>query len=147
MFPVNLSDNYLKLGIKTVLKPSSFHPERVLFRPGGVNLRACLCGVPKYASAQPLDFLASTKNASFSNRKLLLFHPEFPDGRHLKRAEKGAGQITPALTGTAAESIHHFRFSLSSFTMRSKFRRTCFCTVFLLTLLGACFLCLIISVF
>ncbi len=29
----------------------SFHPERVLFRPGGVNLRACLCGVPKYASA------------------------------------------------------------------------------------------------
>ncbi|MGA2401162.1 MAG: hypothetical protein ABSG91_05570, partial [Syntrophobacteraceae bacterium] len=41
---------------------ASFHPERVLFRPriesgagsGGVNLRASLCGVPKYASAQPL---------------------------------------------------------------------------------------------
>ena len=47
---------------------ASFHPERVLFRLGGVNLRACLCGVPRvreyqimYASAQPLDFLARTK--------------------------------------------------------------------------------------
>jgi hypothetical protein len=58
----------------------SFRPERVLFRPGGVNLRASLCGVRKYASAQPLDFLASTKNASFSNWKLPVFHPEFPDG-------------------------------------------------------------------
>gem|GEM_PF-4191297 len=48
-----------------------------------VNLRACLCGVPKYASAQPLDFLASTKNASFSNRKPPEFHPEFPDGHYV----------------------------------------------------------------
>jgi hypothetical protein len=24
---------------------NSFHPETVLFRPGGVNLRVCLCGV------------------------------------------------------------------------------------------------------
>jgi len=24
----------------------SFHPETVLFRPGCVNLRVCLCGVP-----------------------------------------------------------------------------------------------------
>ena len=30
-----------------------FHPETVLFRPGGVNLRACLCSVQMYASAQP----------------------------------------------------------------------------------------------
>jgi hypothetical protein len=29
-----------------------------------------LCGVHRYASAQPLDFLARTKNASFPNRKL-----------------------------------------------------------------------------
>jgi hypothetical protein len=64
-----------------------------------------------------------------------------------KRAEKGAGQITLAGTGTAPEFIHLLRFSFSSFTNRSKFRRTCFCPVFLLILLGACFLCLIISVF
>jgi len=44
---------------------ASFHPETVLFRPGGVNLRNCLCGVPMYASAQSLYFLASTKNSSF----------------------------------------------------------------------------------
>jgi hypothetical protein len=47
-------------------------PERVLFRPGGVNLRGFLCGVLMYASAQPLDFLARTKNPSFPNRKLLV---------------------------------------------------------------------------
>ena len=44
-----------------------FHPGTVLFRPGSVNQRACLCGVPVYASAQSLDFLARTKNPSFSN--------------------------------------------------------------------------------
>ena len=49
----------------------SFHPETVLFRPGGVNLQGCLCGVPMYASAQSLDFLARTKNPSFPNWKLL----------------------------------------------------------------------------
>src|SRR6266702_8587967 len=49
----------------------SFRPERVLFRPGGVNLQACLCGVQSYASAQSLDFLARTKNPSFPNRKPL----------------------------------------------------------------------------
>jgi len=46
--------------------------ETALFLPGGVNLRACLCGVPMYASAQSLDFLASKKNCSFPNLKLLL---------------------------------------------------------------------------
>jgi hypothetical protein len=45
----------------------SFHPETVFFRPGGVNLRGYLCGVPVYASAQPLDFLARTKKSSFPN--------------------------------------------------------------------------------
>jgi hypothetical protein len=59
---------------------ASFRPERVLFRPCGVNLRACLCGVPMYASAQTLDFLAWTKNTSFPNRKPIVSHPEFPDG-------------------------------------------------------------------
>jgi hypothetical protein len=44
---------------------ASFHPETALFRRGGVNRQACLCGVPMYASAQPLDFLATTKNCSF----------------------------------------------------------------------------------
>jgi|GEM_PF-1111384 hypothetical protein len=63
----------------------SFHPERVLFRPGAVGPPVELAtasgggagristlreAVPKYASAQPLYFLASTKNASFSNRNL-----------------------------------------------------------------------------
>jgi hypothetical protein len=38
---------------------------------GGKSLISTLReAVPKYASAQPLDFLASTKNASFSNRNL-----------------------------------------------------------------------------
>ena len=71
---------------------ASFRPERVLFRPGGVNLLASLCGVPlppkggkrndriMYASAQALDFLARTKNPSFPNRKLQASHPVFPDG-------------------------------------------------------------------
>jgi hypothetical protein len=74
---------------------ASFHPARVLFRPCGVNLRAFLCGVPlpakagerndqiMYASAQPLDFLARTKNASFPNRKLPVSYPVFPDGHQL----------------------------------------------------------------
>jgi hypothetical protein len=43
----------------------SFHPETALFRRDGVNPQACLCGVPMYASAQPLDFLTITKNCSF----------------------------------------------------------------------------------
>jgi hypothetical protein len=58
---------------------AGFHPERVLFRPGCVNLRVFLCGVPMNASAQTLDFQAMTKNASFADRKLHESHPEFPD--------------------------------------------------------------------
>jgi len=46
---------------------NSFHPETVFFRPGCVNLRGYLCGVPMYASAQPLVFLARTKKSSFPN--------------------------------------------------------------------------------
>src|SRR5262245_19720958 len=51
-----------------------------IVRPGGVNLRAGLCGVPMYASEQSLDFLARTKKSSFPNWKLIVSHPEFPDG-------------------------------------------------------------------
>ena len=70
---------------------ASFRPETALFRRGGVNLRTCLCGVPGYASAQVLDFLATTKNPSFSIRKpsrcssgvsgwaLASTHPETPN--------------------------------------------------------------------
>ena len=67
--------------LRKALGLTSFHPERVLFRPAGVNLRGFLCGVLMYASAQPLDFLGMTENAYFSNRKQPAFHPEFPDGR------------------------------------------------------------------
>jgi hypothetical protein len=62
---------------------SGFHPETVLFRRGGVNPQACLCGVPMYASAQPLDSLATTKNCSFPICKLRCINPEFPDGYYL----------------------------------------------------------------
>ena len=79
---------------------TSFHPERVLFRPGGVNLRAYLCGVPlppkggkrndqiMYASAQALDFLARAKNPSFPNRNLA-----------------GRG-ICPGVSGWTLTSVH-----------------------------------------
>jgi hypothetical protein len=37
-------------------------------------------GIKESASAQPLDFLARTKNSSFPNWKPIVSHPEFPDG-------------------------------------------------------------------
>ena len=40
-------------------------------------------GVPMYASAQAFDFLATTKNSSFLNRKLRCVPPEFPEGHYL----------------------------------------------------------------
>src|SRR5208283_4809466 len=80
----------------------SFHPESALFHPGCANLRVFLCGVPMYASAQTLVFLAPfgaalgnpemtgrqtvramSKNAFFPNWKLLVSHPGFPDGYEL----------------------------------------------------------------
>jgi len=54
-----------------------FHPETVFFRPGGDNLRGYLCGVPMYASAQPLNFLARTKKSSLPSWKPIVSHPEF----------------------------------------------------------------------
>jgi hypothetical protein len=57
-----------------------FHPETALFRYGGVNPQACLHGVPMCASAQPLDFLATTKNYLFPIRKPRCIYPGFPDG-------------------------------------------------------------------
>src|SRR5208283_1134385 len=81
----------------------SFHPESALFHPGCANLRVFLCGVPMYASAQTLVFLAPfgaalgnpemtgrqtvramSKNAFFPNWKLLVSHPGFPDGYELE---------------------------------------------------------------
>jgi hypothetical protein len=41
-----------------------------------------------YASAQSLDFLAWTKNPSFPDRKLLVSHPEFPDGNQLRNLSR-----------------------------------------------------------
>jgi hypothetical protein len=41
-----------------------------LFRNLGVNLLDSLCDVPRYASAQSLDFLDLAKNCSFLNWKL-----------------------------------------------------------------------------
>ena len=72
----------------------SFHPETALFRHGGVKLRACLCGVPMYASAQSLDFLAMTKNCSLPNRKQIVSHPVFPDGNYLNVALMLWGFVT-----------------------------------------------------
>jgi hypothetical protein len=48
-----------------------------------------------YASAQSLDFLAWTKKPSFPNRKLLVSHPEFPDGNYLVEADT---VLLPALS-------------------------------------------------
>ena len=49
---------YLKVqGIRPIAYQSGFHPERILFRPGGVNLhilRSAMCGDYFYTSAQPL---------------------------------------------------------------------------------------------
>ena len=43
----------------------SFHPETAFSRCSSVNLQAYLYGVTVYASAQALDFLATTENCSF----------------------------------------------------------------------------------
>jgi predicted membrane-bound spermidine synthase len=42
----------------------------MVFLPNlGVNLRACLCGVVNYASAQALDFLDLGQKSAFLDRK------------------------------------------------------------------------------
>jgi hypothetical protein len=43
-----------------------------LFGNLGVKLRGCLCGVPRYVSAQLLVFLDLAENCSFMNWKLTL---------------------------------------------------------------------------
>ncbi|MFO7784721.1 MAG: hypothetical protein ACQET7_08825 [Thermodesulfobacteriota bacterium] len=52
----------------------------VFFANLGVNLRGCLCGVLRYASAQPLDFLDLDKKSSFLNWKLASARKAFLDG-------------------------------------------------------------------
>jgi hypothetical protein len=58
--------------------------ETVFFRLDGVNLRVYLCGVPTLSTAQPLDFLAGTKNPSFPNWKQSSVSSKLPDGHCLK---------------------------------------------------------------
>jgi len=82
----------------------SFRPERVLFPPGGVNLRLCLCGVPVYASAQTLNFLARRKNLRFPIWKPTVSRPEFPDGNNLNTAldimnkKMGTAEAVPTIS-------------------------------------------------
>jgi hypothetical protein len=47
----------------------SFHPQMVFLTNLSVNLRAYLCGVVNYASAQALDFLDLGQKSSFLNWK------------------------------------------------------------------------------
>jgi hypothetical protein len=47
----------------------SFHPQMVFLPNLSVNLRACLCGVVNYASAQALDFLDLGQKFSFLDWK------------------------------------------------------------------------------
>ena len=48
---------------------TSFHPQMVFLPNLSVNLRACLCGVVNYASAQALDFLDLGQKSSFLDWK------------------------------------------------------------------------------
>jgi hypothetical protein len=48
---------------------SSFHPQMVFLPNLSVNLRAYLCGVVNYASAQALDFLDLGQKSSFLDWK------------------------------------------------------------------------------
>jgi hypothetical protein len=57
-----------------------FHPEMVLLPNLYVKLRAFLCDVLQYVSAQPLVFLDLGQNPSFPIWKLRCAHPAFPDG-------------------------------------------------------------------
>jgi hypothetical protein len=47
----------------------SFHPQMVFLPNLSVNLRACLCGVVNYDSAQALDFLDLGQKSSFLDWK------------------------------------------------------------------------------
>jgi len=49
----------------------SFHPQMVFLPNLSVNLRACLCGVVNYASAQALNFLDLGQKSSFLDWKHL----------------------------------------------------------------------------
>ena len=48
---------------------AGFHPQVVFLPNLSVNLRACLCGVVNYASAQALDFLDLGQKSSFLDWK------------------------------------------------------------------------------
>jgi hypothetical protein len=61
----------------------------VFFANLGVNLRGSLCGVPKHASAQPLDFLDIDKKSAFLNWKL--YNAHINDGHYLNHLMFGGG--------------------------------------------------------
>ena len=74
-----------------------------LFRNFGVNLRNCLCGVQKYASAQFLDFLELAENCTFLDRKLTSALQEAVDGHYLNLLR--CPELDPAVLGTAFGGI------------------------------------------
>ena len=79
---------------------NSFHPERALFRPGVVNLRACLCGVPvvrlrttpRFPSHDEKSLLSKLETNSVSsgvsgwtlNKTCLLFFVKSPERTSVK---------------------------------------------------------------
>jgi hypothetical protein len=60
-----------------LIMQAGFCPETALFGNLCVNLRDCLCGVPEYASAQPLDFLDLEKIPRFQIRNWRCLHLSF----------------------------------------------------------------------
>ncbi len=49
-----------------------------------VNLRVSLRGVPKYTSAETLDFLDFEEKSLISTSGTTPFHPDFPEGNELE---------------------------------------------------------------
>ena len=87
---------------------SSFRPKTALFRNLCVNLRDFWFDVPRYASAQSLDFFAELrptlsawvpgildleKKCSFRARKLASVHRRFPVGNYLDMIETGRSRM------------------------------------------------------
>lgn len=78
----------------------------MLFPPVGVNLQLCLCGVPMYASAQTLDFLARRKNPRFPERKPTVSRPELMGVNSLVSAmAETAGKVVIDHSGCLHEGI------------------------------------------
>ena len=61
------SDRFI--GTPDTINLASFHPQMVFLPNLSVNLRACLCGVVNYASAQALERLDLEQKSSFLDWK------------------------------------------------------------------------------